>query len=131
MHVIAVPIELHVWIISHYYTSSLPTTNYSDQRSIRPTDNNKSTTTAEATVALHLQKTNTKHNNGRPSARMWVAQLSFNIHGMYLILYIGLFYLNVPTIHYGARRRACGKNYLKSSALHTTTTQLNYMISVY
>lgn len=97
MHVIAVPID-HVWIISHYYTSSLPTTNYSDQRSIRPTDNNKSTTTAEATVALHLQKTNTKHNNERLSARMWVARLSFNIYGMNLILYIGLFYLNHNTL---------------------------------
>lgn len=120
----AVPIK-HVWIISHYYTSSLPTANYRDP-SIRPTDNNKSTTTAEATSASHLQKTNTKHNNGQPSARMWVARLSFNIHGMYLILYIGSFYLN----HYILQRRACGNNDPKSSALRTTTTRLNDMISV-
>lgn len=129
-------------VTSKYYISSLRTENY-DDLSIRPTDNNKSTTTAGATVEpLHrTYKKRTRntitdrrpHGCGSPGCH-----IIDNIHGMYLslILYMCTLYIyTYINIHNNTkytilqRRRACGNNDPKSSALRTTTTRLSDMIS--
>lgn len=126
----------------YYILSSLRTANYGDL-SIRPTDNNKSTTTAGATAEpLHrtYKKTYTitdGHPRGCGSPGCHI--IDNNIHGMYLslILYIGTLYIYTYTnIHNNTqytilqRRWACGNNDPMSSTLRTTTTRLSDMILV-